>query len=450
MKKRVKIVATVGPSCEKKISKLIAAGVDCVRINTAYRDVAYYERIIRQVRKTGDTPILLDLKGSDIRLRLSKDTKVDRNDTLRIGFGSSGTRFTKSFAGSVKKGDAVSFKDGRISSRIVSKNAKGVLVKFSNSGTLYDGIGVNIPKPLKISPLLSSKDRAVIKIARKLDVEYVALSFTKTKQDVLTLRRALKDKTIKIIAKIESKQALDNIQEIIDVSDGVMVARGDLGIELPDELVPVIQKEIIQLANDAGKIVITATEMLESMIDNDGPTRAETSDVANAILDGTDAVMLSGETATGKHPIEVVREMVRISKATENYVEGHVRTDEQSISELITGSVSYFCTLVDLNAVVTITRSGYTTRMISRFRNNEPLIAVTREAKVARQLRLVYAAIPVHYPKMPKTDQMKSVLKYLVKTKHLTKKSRVAVTAGILTKKHGTNSVTLVDVEDVY
>lgn len=449
--KKVKIVATVGPSCESPsmLKRIITAGANCIRINTAFRDLQYYKAIVSRVRKIADVPILLDIKGTDIRFNCKEPITLRKGETLEVGFLKGDCFFSKDFYAHVSVGDTIYLKDGTITAVISKKKNNTVTLKFLTSAELTPHTGVNIPKDIELKPLLSDKDRQVLRFAKQNDIEYIALSFTKTKQDVLEVKKVIKDDSIGIIAKIESAQGVKNVDEILDVCDGIMVARGDLGIEMAKEKVPMIQKQLIRKANIKGKIVITATEMLQSMIKNKRPTRAETSDVANAILDGTDAVMLSAETATGLHPIAAVKEMSAISLETEKYVKTNLTHETNSISEIITGSINHFCSVVDIDKIVTITRSGYTTRMIARFRNNEPILCVTRDNKVKRKLALVYGVEAVQYQNMPATDQILSCAKFCYKKKLLKKTDTVAFTAGTLTKKKGTNTIILVKMEDI-
>ncbi|MBD3319413.1 pyruvate kinase [Candidatus Woesearchaeota archaeon] len=449
--KRVKIVATLGPACEsaKMIRQLAKAGTDCFRINTAFGDLEYYEQLLKRVRRHSQAPVMLDIKGTDIRLVPSSSVEIKKGEKVRVDFLHGPLSFNKQFIDSVTVGDKIFLQDGTITTKVVKKHHNAVTLRFLDAITIDKPTGVNVPKPLDLHPLLSKKDRQVLSFAKEHDVAFVALSFTKSKDDVLAVRRALKDDSIAIIAKIESAQGVANVDEILKVADGIMVARGDLGIEMDKEKVPILQKSLIVRANQAGKIVITATEMLQSMVEDKRPTRAETSDVANAILDGTDAVMLSAETAVGRYPVLAVKEMVAIAKETEPFVQGKVRRSSEAISEVITDALNHFCSVMDLDHIVTITRSGFTARMIARFRNNEPIVAVTREEKVRRQLELVYGVTPLHFPKLPQHGQIVACARFCVKKNVLQKDETVVFSAGTVTKKRGTNTITVVRLVDL-
>jgi pyruvate kinase len=346
-------------------------------------------------------------------------------------------------------GDVIFLKDGTVRAKVTKKSAQSVTVKFLDAITLSSAVGVNIPKPITLTPLLSAKDKKVLLFAKKHDIEYIALSFTKTADDIREVKKALKDASIRLIAKIESMQGGVHADDILTKADGIMVARGDLGIEIPQAQVPVIQKQLIHLANQHGKIVITATEMLQSMVSARRPTRAETSDVANAILDGTDAIMLSQESAIGKHPVLAVQAMSDIARETEPSVRGHVERYTDEVSDLITDALNHFCSSIELDKIITVTRSGFTARMIARFRNYEPIIAVTRHEKVKRQLELVYGVHPVHFRGLSQTDQVRSCVNHLVKQKLLKKSDTVVFTAGTLAKEQGTNTLTIVRIKDI-
>ncbi|MFC1774906.1 pyruvate kinase [Nanoarchaeota archaeon] len=449
--KKVKIVATIGPASDspKMLRDLVKAGMNCVRLNTAYRDNKYYSSIIQRVRQFSEIPIMLDIKGTDIRFKTDQDLTLKRGDTLRVGFRKGKAYFNKHFYNDLHIGDIIFFKGGLYKSKVTHKAHHSITLQFLTSAKLLNGTGVNVLKDLTLKPLLSKKDKEVLKLAKKQNVEYIALSFTKSKHDILEVKRHLNDDSIGIIAKIESGQGVRNVSEILDVADGIMVARGDLGVETPKERIPLLQKQLIKEANQRGKIVITATEMLQSMVEQPIPTRAETTDVANAILDGTDSIMLSAETALGKYPILAVKEMSSIAKETEPYVKSKVKISDDEISEVITNSVSHFCSILDMSKIITITRSGFTARMISRFKNNEEIIAITRDNKSKRKMELIYGVTPIHFKKMPRTDQVVACAKFCHKKGLLRKQDTVLFTAGTITKKHGTNTITIIKIKDV-
>jgi pyruvate kinase len=279
-----------------------------------------------------------------------------------------------------------------------------------NDGEITDGKGVNIPnKKLKV-PTLSTKDLELIEFAKKYDIEYIALSFTRNIQDVNTLLSKTHGFHGAIIAKIENFEGVENFAEILDAVDCIMVARGDLGIEIEPERVPLTQKSMIKSCNQQGKTAITATEMLESMIYRLTPTRAEVSDVANAVLDGTDVVMLSGETSIGKYPIESVSMMSRIVRMVETAAKSHIEDGKFiNISDTISKAIQSICQNMPVDKIVTLTRSGYTAKMIARFKIMKPIIAVTPKKRVKKQLELVFGVYPVHIDYRNEKDRILTV-----------------------------------------
>ncbi|MFC1774828.1 pyruvate kinase [Nanoarchaeota archaeon] len=446
--KKVKIIASTGPSCNtpSTIRAIIEAGADCFRINTAFGDIALYKNLISYVRKVKDIPIMLDLKGADIRLNLKKDVELKKGDKLKIGFIKGENHFTKEFYKYINLGDKVLFQNGFFVSKVIRKQKKSITLKFFQKTIIKSGAGVNIPKDLEVTPVLTEKDKEVCRFAKKNRIEYLALSFTRTPHDILILKKKVNDPSIGLIAKIENQQGVNNADKILEHCDGLMVARGDLGIEVPHEKLPLIQKYLINVANQKGKIAITATEMLQSMTENPIPTRAEVSDVANAILDGTDAVMLNDETGLGKHPVQSVKETEAIIKETVPYIEKEIAEDD-SISEVVTHAVETLCDHVD--KIITVTKSGFTARMIARFRNNKEIIAVTNDYDTKRKLEIVFGITPVYFKKMPKVDLIKAAVKFTHKKKLIKSNETVLITAGAFTKKQNTNTITVVKVKDV-
>ncbi|MDH5362315.1 MAG: pyruvate kinase, partial [Aigarchaeota archaeon] len=311
LRKKTKIICTIGPTSMKLsvMRRLHRAGMNGVRINTAHGDFDQYSAIVENSRAVGEIPVVLDIKGPEVRTRVSKPLKVKRGDEVFAGFGDEEISFTYDFLDKVRAGDRILIDNGTLETRIKKKEAGRLCLVVLNDGTIGDRKGVNIPHRRLDLPGLSKKDLKAIDFARRNRVDFLALSFTRKADDLLNLRELTRSFEPAIMAKIEDSEGVRNIEQIIDCADAVMVARGDLGVEIPSEKVPLIQKEIIRRCNQRGKIVVTATQMLESMMKNPFPTRAETSDVANAILDGSDAVMLSGETSVGRYPVQSVKVM---------------------------------------------------------------------------------------------------------------------------------------------
>lgn len=442
--KNTKILCTIGPSSssEETMRRMVEAGMSAARINTAHGTFEEYEKIIQTVRKIADIPIVLDIKGPELRLRVDVEKEVNKGDELEVGF-------TKEFAfffsynilKDVKKGDTVLMRDGVIASTIKKMSKKSITLHFLTGGLLKKNSNVNVVDRRLNLPPLSEKDKECIPFAVKHDLDYIALSFTRDKKDILRVRKMIGKKPIGIIAKIENHEGVENIDEIIEYADGVMVARGDLGVELPLQKIPLIQKDFISKCNQRGKLVITATQMLESMFLNNRPTRAEASDVANAILDGTDALMLSGETASGKHPVSAVAVMTAIAREIEPHVKCPVTSHYyKNVSDAITKSIYELCQAMPIDRIVSITSSGYTSRMISRFHMNKPIIAMTSNPMVKRQLEMYYAVRPV-LTSIPKTGKIMHAAMEGLRKGILHESHTVVFTAGILSKTPKTSNL---------
>jgi len=293
--KKTKIICTIGPASLSKevLERMYRAGMNGARINTAYGDLEQYRVIVNNIREVADIPIIVDIKGPEIRLRVRRKRTLKKGEIVEIGFNHEEISFNHDFYEKMGVGDEIYIDNGKIRTRVVEKKSGVLRLLVMNSGEIDDGKGVNIPKKQLFVPSLSKKDLEIIEFAKEYDVEYIALSFTRDAQDVKNLRMKAVGFEGGIIAKIENFEGVKNFEKILDVVDCIMIARGDLGIEIELERVPLVQKSIIRRCNQRGKTVVTATDMLESMIHQPVPTRAEVSDVANAILDGTDAVMLS-------------------------------------------------------------------------------------------------------------------------------------------------------------
>jgi pyruvate kinase len=369
--KKTKIICTIGPASLSRntLKKMYRAGMNGARINTAYGTLDQYRVIISSLREVADIPIIIDVKGPEIRLKTKGRRIVNKGDVLKVGEDEK-ISFNNNIYDDMAVGDTVLIDNGKLKTQVIEKQKDLLKLRAATNGEIDDGKGVNIPNKKLAIPPLSSKDLEIINLAKENDVAFIALSFTRNLEDVNTLKKKASGFKGAIIAKIENSEGVDKFDEILDATDGIMVARGDLGVEIEPEKVLYIQKLIIRKCNQKGKIVVTATEMLESMTYQPIPTRAEVSDVANAILDGTEATMLSGETAVGGYPVESVLMMSRIAKETEKAVESRVEGEGFiTISDTISKAVQRICQEMAVDKVVTLTRSGYTARMISRFFN---------------------------------------------------------------------------------
>jgi pyruvate kinase len=452
--KKTKILCTVGPSSfsEATLRKMFKAGMNGVRINTAYGDFDQYKAVIERIREIADIPIMFDIKGPEIRIKAAQKKVVKKGETVEVGFNGEEISFNHDFYDKMDVNDVVYIDNGKIKTRVVSKSDRRLNLLFMDNGTIEDGKGVNIPnKPLSVSTF-SEKDVELIKFAAKLDAEYIALSFTRDAKDVENLKAQTKSFEGGIVAKIENFEGVKNFDDILNAVDGIMVARGDLGVEIEPERVPLVQKSIIKNCNQKGKLVVTATEMLESMIHQPAPTRAEVSDVANAILDGTDVVMLSGETAVGQYPVEAVEMMTRIAHATENTVKSHVEDYGTfvNISDTISKAIQRICQDMPVDKIITMTISGYTARMIARFKVSQPIIAVTPKKRVKKQLELVFGVYPVQIEYRNEKDRIASVANQLHAMKLVDEADIALFTSGVRTTvKHASNSIEIHKIKEL-
>ncbi len=430
--KRTKIVCTVGPSTDKPgtLEAMLRAGMNVARFNFSHGSHDGHGERIRQVRSAAEAvqlpvAIMLDTKGPEIRM----GKFVNKTVSLREGamftltareIEGDETAVSVNYKGlpqEVTAGQTVLLADGLVSLRIVEVNGDDILTMVENSGEISDFKRVAVPDVQLGLPFLSEQDVLDILFGIEQGVDFIAASFVQKAADVLAIRRVLESRgaDCHIIAKIENAAGVRNIDEILKVADGVMVARGDLGVEIPTEDVPIIQKMLIRRCNLVGKPVITATQMLESMIVNPRPTRAEATDVANAIMDGTDAIMLSGETASGKYPVEAVTVMATLARRTEaalNYGALIAARNESCDPITTTDAISHATVQVayELNAaaVITSTESGYTARMVSKYRPQAVIVAVTPKEKMLRRMLLLWGVQPVFVPQSANTDEMMS------------------------------------------
>ncbi len=423
---KTKIVATIGPSSRdrKTITALIRAGMNVARINFAHGTFEEHERTIHLVRKVAEklnipVAVLGDLPGVKIRVgELQKDqvtlrrwqTVILTTEEIEGYDGLIPVQF-KDFPRLVSKGDVIYLSDGFIALRVEEVREKEVVCKVIVGGTLYSHKGINVPNMRMPVEAITDRDREILEFAMEHGIDAVGVSFVGSAYDILDVRKFAEERKgrLFIIAKIERPDAVRNFDEILNAADGIMVARGDLGVEMPIEKLPVLQKKLIKKANLAGKPVITATQMLESMTAEKLPTRAEVTDVANAILDGTDAVMLSEETAVGKYPVDAVRMMARIARTTEAYRDSmwSERIVQWKMSELkrgiprgsrvkdaITRSIIEALNSIDIKYILTPTRSGETARLISRFKPKQWILAFATDELVARTLMFSYGVYP--------------------------------------------------------
>jgi len=430
MVRKTKIVCTIGPATnnEEMIRELILAGMDVARMNFSHgTHESHLEtlNIIRKVRKELDAPVaaLMDTRGPEIRVKNfengSIELKAGQSFTLTAedveGNEDRASITYKELAKDVNAGDSILIDDGLIEMKVSQVRGTDIVCTVVNGGKVSNHKGINVPGCDLGIPFIGEEDKADIIFAAENDYDFIAASFTRSAQDILDMRKVLAENgndSIQIIAKIENRQGIDNIDEIIRVSDGIMVARGDMGVEIPFEEVPVLQKLLIRKCYEQGKTAITATQMLDSMMKNPRPTRAEATDVANAIYDNTSAIMLSGETAAGQYPIEAVKTMARIALTTEAAIDYEKRLrDSGSVSNPdVTNAISHAgcTTAMDLgaSAIVTVTKSGFTAKMLSKFRPKAPIIACTTSKKTRRQLNLFWGITPVMICEEETTDDL--------------------------------------------
>jgi pyruvate kinase len=450
---RTRIVCTLGPASdsEETLRAFIRAGMDVARVNFSHGTHPEHAARIERVRRLAAemnaiVAVMGDLQGP--KLRVGEIAGGSAHLEAGAEFGLTTARGAGDARGVsvdfdflprvVEPGQRILLDDGAIELRVEAIREQTVVTRVVVGGDLLPHKGVNLPGVRLPISALTEKDRADAEFAIAQEVDYLALSFVRAAQDIRDLADFLKSRgvAIPIIAKIEKREALDAIDEILAAADGVMVARGDLGVEVAAEAVPIHQKHIIRKANALGKPVITATQMLESMIHNPRPTRAEASDVANAILDGSDAVMLSGETAVGAYPLAAVEMMQHIARVTEANLElsacSWETAGEKSITDSIGSAVCHMASELDARVIVTSTASGYSARMIARHRPKVPILAVTSDAKTQRRLALVWGIKPVLVERVADTDALVEVcLRAAIAEGLVEKGDRVVLTGGV-------------------
>ncbi|XAM50366.1 Pyruvate kinase [Terrisporobacter vanillatitrophus] len=465
--KRTKIVCTLGPASESEeiLRDLINNGLNVCRMNFSHGSHEEHKGRMDLVKKVREelgqpTAILLDTKGPEIRTGQFDVPEVllEEGQTFTItmkdvmGNKEMCTVSYKELAKDVKPGDTILIDDGLVGLTVKEIKGDDIVCEVQNSGIVKNHKGVNVPGVKVNLPAITEKDRSDIEFGIEQGIDFIAASFVRKVSDVLAIREILEANNadhIKIISKIENQEGVDNLDEIIAISDGIMVARGDLGVEIPTEEIPVVQKLMIKKCNEAGKPVITATQMLDSMMRNPRPTRAEVTDVANAIYDGTDAIMLSGETAAGKYPVEAVKTMSTIARRTEETINyDKLLRSKSNTSKNVTDAISYAtCTTavdLDAKAILSSTASGHTARMVSKFRPDCPIIATTSHEDVRRQLSLTWGVLPVMREKSTNTDQVIENSIQAAKTAdYVNENDVVVITAG------GNGTTNLIKVETV-
>ena len=474
--RKTKIIATIGPaSCElETVKKMILAGMNAARFNFSHGDYDFHGKLMDAVIEAREQlnrpiPLILDTKGPEIR------TKKLSTDRVFLEQGSEFTLTTEDIVGDesrvsvtyenmprdLKVGNRILIDDGLLEMQVTEIDGTEIKCVLINSGFLGHRKGINVPDVYVDLPSLTDKDIEDIKFGIERGVDWIAASFVRTSEDVLNIRKVLDQnggKRIQIIAKIESRDGVNNIGSILEVVDAVMVARGDLGVEIWPEEVPIVQKDLIRRCISVGKPVITATHMLESMISNPRPTRAEASDVANAIFDGSDVVMLSGETAGGKYPVESVKMMDRIARKTEasiNY-DANFASHYQNLNKNITNAISFAAvsTALEMGAscIVPVTDSGFAARMVSRARPSCPILAATADPVVYRQLNLSWGCVPMLSKRPFEGDsEVFDIAEELVISTGLVKNGEIMVTlAGVPVGKAGaTNTIRVGTIGDV-
>lgn len=465
--RRTKLVCTIGPSTAspEMIERLVRGGMNVVRLNFSHGSHDIHKNSIHSIReiskKTGmDIPILMDLQGPKIRVGRMKGegALLEQHSYVNLtpedveGDGTIIPIDYPNLASDVQTGNTILMDDGLMELKIVKISGDVITARVVNGGFLKTRKGVNLPDVKTSVSAITEKDEKDLEFGLNMGVDFVAISFVRSARDVQNLvsKVRVKGSNAGIIAKIEKPEALSEIDDIIQQADGIMVARGDLGIEISSERIPLIQKDIIKRCKTAGKPVITATQMLESMMNNPRPTRAESSDVANAVLDGTDAVMLSGETAAGKYPIEAVKIIDNICRNIESKTDSIYNTLEfiqpEWREKQVVESLSYACVTVgdavEAKTIAVITHSGTTARRIAKFRPKVPVIAFTESSEVRRQLNLVWGISPIQLDALFDTDtSVKRMEDYLKETGLVKQGDRIVLAAGMPVSKRGSTNM---------
>lgn len=463
--RKTKIIATIGPASEEveTLKKMLEAGMNVARLNFSHGSHEEHRRRIENLRQAAREAgkllaIMLDTKGPEIRTgRLaSGPVKLEAGQRFVLTnreVPGDNQEVQVSYAPlpqEVTPGTTILLADGLISLKVVETTSTDIVCQVMSGGELGERKGINVPGVRINMPFLNDKDRDDILFGIKMGVDYIAASFVRTAEDVLEIRRILEQEgaAIDIIAKIESQEGVNNLDDIIQVVDGIMVARGDLGVEIPAEEVPLVQKLLVDKCTSAGKPVIIATQMLDSMINNPRPTRAEVSDVANAIFDGADAIMLSGETAAGKYPVEVVETMARIAYRAEQalpYADilRRKRTRENpSVTDAISYATCATASNLGASAIITATRTGQTARMVAKYRPQAAIVAATPDEKTVRKLALVWGVYPVLIDDVSGTDDLfEEAVRAALAANYIKNGDLVVLTAGVPTGRSGATNL---------
>ncbi len=446
----MKVIATYGPAVyEDAILAKVCREADVLRQNISHQTPEDAAKVFRKLERHG-VPVMIDTSGPEVRIQTSASIKVKKGEKVVIGASkSSMVQFDQNLYPHIKVGDRIYLDDGRVSLKLISKYKKEMTFKAEDNVLIKNRSGVNLKGRSVKFPALKKTD---VQTLKSIDPTFVSLSYTRTVRDIKEARRFT---DARIIAKIENTEGIKNIHSIIDEADGVMVARGDLGIEVPAEHVPILQKHMIEIANNYAKPSIVATQVLYSMINNPVPTRAEVSDIANAVLDGADAIMLSNETAVGKHPINAIREVKKASKHVAPYV--RTKIPEQTcvksiepISDILSKTLHSIASKKEIDKIVVVTRSGYVARLISRFKLPKPIIAITDSKDVSLELNLLYNVIPMLWHAAPKRNLVQRAVLLCLERGFLSEKDTIVFAAAVRTNRPGwANMIEVHNIEDL-
>ena len=469
--RKTKIICTLGPACEseEKLKELMLAGMDVARFNFSHGTHEDQKKRLAKVLKVSNElnlniSVLLDTKGPEIRLRdfeggkaelVTGQTFILTTEEL-LGTSQKASITYKGLKNDISVGNTILIDDGLIEMVVQEITDTDIVCQVINGGFVSNHKGVNVPGAILSMPYVSEVDREDILFGIEMGYDFLAASFARCKEDILEVRQILKEHNspMKIIAKIENMQGIQNLEEILSVSDGIMVARGDMGVEIPMEDVPVLQKKMIKMAVNQGKHVITATQMLESMIKNPRPTRAEATDIANAIYDGTTAIMLSGESAAGLYPVDAVKTMAKIAERAEQDIDyrGRMQKNHDHTCQDITEAISYATctTAMDLNAaaIITVTMSGFTAEMISKYKPGCSIIGCSVNPRVCRQLNLLWGVAPVLVEREENAEELfEEAVRNARKAGYVKQGDTVVLTAGVPLGTPGrTNMIRVVEV----
>lgn len=458
-----KFVCTIGPASEdlKTLEKMIHAGMDCARLNFSHGTYKNHAKLVKNIRKVAKktgvpVAIMQDLQGPKIRIGNIKKGGIDVKKNSEITLTCSKNPKNKipvqykNLCKDVKKGNILLVDDGMIELKVIKVKNNDIICRVLNTGTIKKNKGINVPDAkISINPI-TEKDKKDLKFGLKQDIDYVALSFVSEAKNIHDLRKLINkhNKNVKIIAKIERSEAVKNLEEIIEASDALMVARGDLALEVGPENVPIIQKRMIKLCNLAGKPVITATQMLQSMVNKPQPTRAEVSDIANAIFDHSDAIMLSNETAVGSYPVKAVKIFAKVAQKVENELKKHeellpVRSVKNKVN--IYDALSYqACMLaetINADGIIVVTKSGKSARFVSKHRSYIPTAVITPFEKVRNQLSLYWGLNTILVEKISNKTYLKDIKKIIKKQKIIKKGKKAVILFAYTKEKHIVSSI---------